>query len=186
MTIGYGVTNIYSYAFANCPELTDVYCLTEKVPNSYYYNFFDDYYIEYATLHVPSELVEAYKSKIPWNSFKSIVAIEDEIKEKCATPIIAFVDGKLTYICETEDVEFVSEIICSDAKKHYGSEVPLSCTYHVCVYATKEGWKNSDVVTKDIELSVGAVGDVNGDGVIDVSDYIGVANIILTGNIRGE
>ncbi len=29
-------------------------------------------------------------------------------------------------------------------------------------------------------------GDVNGDGVVDVSDYIGVANIILTGSIDGK
>jgi hypothetical protein len=29
-------------------------------------------------------------------------------------------------------------------------------------------------------------GDVNSDGKVDVSDYIGVANIILIGNIHGE
>ena len=30
------------------------------------------------------------------------------------------------------------------------------------------------------------MGDINGDGVVDVSDYIGVANIILTGSVYGN
>ena len=30
------------------------------------------------------------------------------------------------------------------------------------------------------------LGDINGDGKVDVSDYIGIANIILTGSIHGN
>ena len=55
------------------------------------------------------------------------------------------------------------------------------------VYATKTGYENSDVATLEFTMSdTGLTGDVNGDGVVDVSDYIGVANIILTGNIYGN
>lgn len=32
----------------------------------------------------------------------------------------------------------------------------------------------------------GNLGDVNGDGIVDVSDYIGVANLILFGTIDGR
>ena len=38
----------------------------------------------------------------------------------------------------------------------------------------------------DIEMSMGSKGDVNGDGIIDVSDHIGVANLILHGTIDGK
>ena len=37
-----------------------------------------------------------------------------------------------------------------------------------------------------IEGTRDKLGDVNGDGVVDVSDYIGVANIILTGTVDGK
>ena len=55
------------------------------------------------------------------------------------------------------------------------------------VYATKEGYENSDVATLEFSMSdTGLKCDVNGDGVVDVSDYIGVANIILVGSIDGK
>jgi hypothetical protein len=158
-----------------------VYCLAEAVPNTET-DAFQYSPIENATLHVPSESLEAYGAVEPWKSFGSIVALP----QKCATPTVAFVNGKLTFSCETEDVEFTYEITNADVKKGSGNEITIGGKYTVSVYATKEGWENSDVATKDIELSVSAVGDVNGDGVIDVSDYIGVANIILTGNILGK
>ena len=116
--------------------------------------------IKSATLYVPAASVEAYKAVEPWKNFKEIKSLtgedipeEPEVK-KCATPTIALIDGKLKFSCETDGVEYVSEITCSDVKKHYETEIPLACTYHVSVYATKEGWENSDVVTKDIELSL--------------------------------
>ncbi len=149
---------------------------------SAYTSTFQESNIEYATLHVPVELLEDYRAVEPWKNFGSIVAIT----QKCETPIITFVDGKLKFSCDTEGVEYVYEMSTAGVIQGSSSEMPCGGTYHVSVYATKAGYEDSDVATKDIELSAGAVGDVNGDGVIDVSDYIGVANIILTGNIQGE
>lgn len=63
------------YVFSNCPEIKDVYCLAESVPATQT-NSFKDSYIEYATLHVPEESVDAYKVASPWSSFKNIVAID--------------------------------------------------------------------------------------------------------------
>ena len=71
---------------------------------------------------------------------------EPETK-KCATPSISYADKKLTYTCTTEGVEFVSEIKDADITKYYDSEVSLSATYEISVYATKEGYENSDVAT---------------------------------------
>ena len=75
LTIGKGVKSVSSKAFANCSELTDVYCYADKVPSTNK-NAFDGSYIEYATLHVPANSVEAYKSAAPWSNFGTIVAIE--------------------------------------------------------------------------------------------------------------
>lgn len=139
-------------AFASCKELTDVYCLAEAVPSTNT-DAFQDSYIEYATLHVPTASIEAYKAVEPWKSFKEIKSLagedipeEPEVK-KCATPTIAFVDGKLKFSCSTEDVEYVYEIQDTDIKKGYDCEVSLSATYEISVYATKAGWTNSNMAT---------------------------------------
>lgn len=152
VTIGSGVKSIASQAFASCKELTDVYCLAETVPSTNT-DAFQDSYIEYATLHVPTASVEAYKAAEPWKSFKEIKSLtgedipeEPELK-KCATPIIAFVDGKLKFSCSTEDVEYVSEIKDTDVRKFYDNEVTLSATYEISVYATRTGWTNSNMAT---------------------------------------
>ena len=188
VTIGNSVKNIYKQAFAYCKELTDVYCLAEAVPSTST-NAFQDSYIEYATLHVPTTSIDAYKAVEPWKNFKEIVALNGETPEvkKCATPAIAFVDGELVFSCETEGVEYVSEVTSKDAKIYNDSRVKLGGTYIVTVYAMKTGWENSDAATLEFSLGGGGVPcDVNGDGKVDVSDYIGVANYILTGSIYGN
>ena len=100
--------------------------------------------------------------------------------EKCATPTITYKDGKLSFDCETEGVQFVYRITAEDSQDGDNNGVSLTGIYRVDVYATKNGMSNSDTVTEEIQLG-GVIGDVNGDGVVDISDYVGVANIILTG-----
>ena len=149
--IGEGAHTINKKAFASCPKLTDVYCCAKNVPNTNT-EAFDGSYIEYATLHVPAEALNAYKETAPWIGFKTIISIDGTIPEikKCATPTISHVNGKLKFSCETEGVEYVSEVTVADAKKYYSSEVNLTATYNVSVYATKQGYENSDVATTTI------------------------------------
>ena len=75
--IGKEVREIGKRSFAECPELTDVYCYAENIPTSYD-NTFMDSYIEYATLHVIAESMENYKHTVPWSSFGKIVVLTDE------------------------------------------------------------------------------------------------------------
>ena len=148
VTIGSGVKRINQQAFAECKKLKDVYCLAKSVPNAKT-DTFKDSYPEYTTLHVPANSLNAYKTTAPWSSFGKIVSLDGSGTEtkKCATPTISYGGKKLTFNCETEGVEYVYEIKDADIKKGYDSEVSLSATYEISVYATKAGYENSDVAT---------------------------------------
>ena len=195
VTIGSGVTNISEYAFSCCEVLTDVYCLAEKVleVNSWAYNeglytdpnAFNSSYPQYMTLHVPAASIEGYRTTEPWSQFKAIVALEDgdnpEIK-KCATPEISYINGKVSLSCETEGVDFISEVKVDDAKNYYDSEFTLSQTYKITVYATKAGFENSDVATREIVIENGQsslFGDLNKDGKVNVADHVKLSDIIM-------
>ena len=148
VTIGNGIKFIEDNAFGTCPNLSDVTCYAENVPNTNS-NAFKDSYIDYATLHVPSASVNAYKAKDPWKNFKSIVAIDGEAPttQKCEKPTISYENGQLKFASATDGVEFISEITDSDIKKNYEATVSLTATYNISVYATKSGYDNSDVAT---------------------------------------
>ena len=181
ITIGEGVSWIYSNAFANCQQLTDVYCLAENVPNTNS-DAFKDSYIEYATLHVPSASLNNYKNAEPWKNFKNKVALSGEdIPEmpKCTKPTITYNNGVITFSCETEGVEFISEVKANDNKKEYNNKIILSNTYTVSVYATKAGYDNSETVTMEVIGTGGILGDLTGDGKVDVADHVKLSNIIM-------
>ena len=175
VTIPNSVTSIGSKAFAKCPILNDVYCYSENVPNTNT-DAFEDSYISFATLHVPTASIDAYKTKEPWKYFKTIMGLdgtmpEEPATQKCVTPTISVVDGELEFSCETDGVEFVSEVTSKEVKKYYDSKVKITGTYTVSVYATKAGYYNSEVATLEFTLGAGGeVCDVNKDGKVDIGD----------------
>jgi len=78
-------------------------------------------------------------------------------------------------------VKFAHTITTLESTEADGSVIDLSKTFRVSVYALKDGYANSEVVTKDITIR-GLKGDVNGDGQVNITDAVGVVGIIL--NIR--
>ena len=184
VTIGNSVESIGYGAFANCLELLDVYCYAENVPSTPN-DAFAGSYPEYATLHVPDASVDSYKATAPWSSFGKIVGLSGEEPEqpevpemeKCATPVVTYVDGCLEISCETEGAEFITDIADNDIKKHYESKIELSATYNIEVYATKANCENSDTVS--VALVWVENGEVNEEtGVISVP----AAPVLVQGN----
>ena len=65
----------------------------------------------------------------------------------CATPIIDYQNGKLTFGCATEGATCQYTIADEDIKAGSGNEVQLAVTYTISVYATKAGYENSETAT---------------------------------------
>ena len=170
VTIGNNVTSIGRFAFSGCSELLEVYSLAENVPTTDA-RAFNDSFIEYVTLHVPTNSIRAYGDVEPWKSFKSIAALE-----KCGIPTITYENGVFAFTCETEGVEFFYDVKVGGATAGTGNKVKVTPTYTVSVYATKEGYENSDVATKEIQPTFG---DLSGDGKIDATDLTKLIDILL-------
>ena len=169
VTIPNSVTSISDAAFAKCGNLENVYCYAEKIPYLGS-SVFADSYIEYATLHVPSSAITYYKTTTPWSGFGTIKALEgtDGETKKCETPTISFVDGKLTFSCATEGVEYASEVTCSDVNKYNSNEINLAACYDITVTAMKTGYDNSDVASAKLYWLTSS-GSLEGAGINNVS-----------------
>ena len=76
VVIGSGVSSIGRVAFGECKEISDVFCYAQNPPTTGL-QVFRDSYIEYATLHVPAEAINLYKSAAAWSDFGKIVALSD-------------------------------------------------------------------------------------------------------------
>ena len=145
--IGSGIKTIESEAFAKCTNLSDVYCLAYKYPSTKA-NAFQNSYPDYITLHVPDKAVEQYRAVEPWSTFKAVVDVSSSTgATPCAKPTIGYQDGKITTACETADAQCVTIITVDDAKIYYTSDINLSVTYLISVYAIKPGYSNSEIAS---------------------------------------
>jgi hypothetical protein len=142
-----GESSYIYMTFADCPELTHVYCYAVNVP-SISYDAFEGSYPQYATLHVPDESIGNYRNSYTWNEFGTIVGLSGGGgggSNKCEKPNISYQSGKLVFNSATEGATCQYSITNSDIKSGSGNEVQLTVTYNVSVYATKSGMENSDV-----------------------------------------
>ena len=147
--IGSTVTSIEARAFSGSDKLTDLTCRATNVPQTDR-TAFENSYPNYATLHVPAVSITTYKETAPWSEFKEIVAFIPDLPddaEQCAKPTICYQNGKLSFACITEGVEYQYQIKDNDIKSGAGTEVSLDITYHISVYATKDGYKDSEIAT---------------------------------------
>lgn len=127
VVIGSSVNNIGEKAFSRCSNLETVKCFARTVPNTSD-DAFEDSYIEYATLYVPSGSISSYGSTSPWNSFKSIVKIN--MPEHTLTYMV---DGEVYKTYEIEEGETITpeEIPTKEGYTFSGwSEIPETMPAH--------------------------------------------------------
>lgn len=112
---------------------------------------FSNYNYINTTLYVPKGTKSIYEKSDIWKYFWNIheYDVEDgevEVK-KCANPTINYSNGRLSFICETENAVCKASITDTDIKSYSGNEIQLGVTYVINVYATKAGYENSETVT---------------------------------------
>ena len=73
LTIGSGISTLYSSQFDNCTSLYKVICLAETPPDAS--GGFSNVNLYAASLYVPKESFEQYKTTSPWSEFGSIKKI---------------------------------------------------------------------------------------------------------------
>ncbi len=88
-------------------------------------------------------------------------------------------DGEIVLSCDTEGVEYVSQVAPLGEPKCVDGKLQIATVYRITVYATKDGYDNSDTVTMDIDMAIGKQGDVNGDGSVNVADHVKLSEIIM-------
>ena len=192
VVLGSNVEKLGKESFAKCEKLKDVYCFAKTVPFADYRPLtFNETDIDFAHLHVPSNLIEEYKKTYPWSAFLSIEAwdgeppIEPEVK-KCGKPAVLYTDGEVIFSSETDGVEFESEIEVDDVKTLSTSTINLSMIYNVSVIATKSGYENSDVTSMQFTITGNGnkymSGDINNDQLVNVADIVAITNIIKEEN----
>ena len=179
VSLGRSVRSIYSEAFADMRCLTDMYCYADEVPYANSNVFKNSKVDENATLHVPYQLLEEYRTRAPWSSFKEIVPITIG---KCEAPTITLLpNGRVKVESATEGATCVTNITATNAEPITDGEISLTealVVYTVTAYATAEAYEDSDVTTYTFTLER-TENDINGDGVLNVGDVTRLISLIL-------
>ena len=189
LSFGAKLQSIGQEAFSDCTAITSILSKATTPPTCGT-QALDDINKWECNLKVPEGTLPAYQAANQWKEFFFVAegseeTIPDEQEptvNKCATPTISVADGVLQFDCETEGVKFISRIIPPTAFSSEEEQVTIPTTYKITVYAVKEGFENSDIVTKEIDLSgISSVikGDVNEDGIVNGTDIQEVINIIV-------
>ena len=181
ITLPCNLVSIGNYAFYDC-SLTDVYCKSENVPSAGSLSFSNSGNIR---LYVPSASLEEYKSTEPWNEFWTYSSLSNnylEATEKCPTPTISIANGVITVSSGIPGVDYHWSLSSPNGTRGTSGTNSNSINLTILpvtlnVYATKSGYLNSDVAT--YELFPGLVGDVDGNGVVNVADHVELSKIIM-------
>ena len=169
------VDSIGEYVFLGCDSLKKItIASTTTIPQAHE-NTFETY--EDAKLYVSSLEVQA-NIVSPWDNFEVQLG-ESVIAEECDQPVITYDtknnSKKLEITCDTEGATIVTNITVPDVKTTDDKEISLQKTFTVTAYAKKVGWRRSKTATETFNFEVG---DVNGDGKVNIADVTGVINIM--------
>lgn len=184
---GSQLQNIGTEAFSDCTQVGEIISKARTAPVCGS-QALDDINKWDCKLYVPDGTIASYQEADQWKEF--LFAEEGtgtaeqnpsgDGPQKCGTPKIAYSGDKISFTCETEGVKFFYRITGSDVKAGNGSEIGLQKKYTISVYATKEGYVDSDVAKSTIEIGSSDVfGDLTGDGIVNVADHVELSKIIM-------
>lgn len=174
------VLRIKAGAFKKCANLRTVKCYRSalsEVPDrptgitEVEVGAFEGCDLSKATLWVHEWALDDYKAFDEWKKFGNIVDMN------CVTPVISYVDGTLNFASETpgviyhytiEDKDIVTDQIVDNGK------VYLDGCYEVSVYASAEGFDNSDVAKACLFFLPNPQGDDITTDVIEVPEMRGI------------
>ena len=174
LTLHSGITAIGADAFAGCTGLTAIESYAEAVPT-----IGDGAFTGVtATVQVLAASKAAYQTALAAYEGLTVTTFPEKIK----TPTISYGAGKVKFSCETEGVTFHYQITAAaTSQQATGDEAELTPVYQVTVYATKDGWIDSDAASLQVN-ALGIKGDVTGDGQVTITDAVTVVNIIMNGS----
>lgn len=199
VTIPNSVTSIGKFAL-DCQNLREIVSLITNpfdIAEDDYGNYcafgwdYNPIYSE-GTLYVPTGTRTLYLAKYGWKLFSNIQEgtggggnnpTPSPSGNKCAKPTISFINGKLSFSCATDGVTFMYSITNDDVKSGDGNDLMLGMTYHISVYATKDGFDNSDTATMDITIDGNGkavvVGDMDNNGVLNAVDIVKLVDKVM-------
>ena len=167
------ISTIGSKTFADCKNMLEFICYTLTVP-TIKDDAFNGSDIQYATLYVPAESLEPYKSTTPWNAFGTIVSLEGSIEDikKCATPLISYKDGKLQFTSETNGAQCYYTLNTPDAIAQEtaaeDNSVSLAAYYDITCSAKADGYANSETARAKLYW-LPSSGSIDGDNIEAIS-----------------
>ena len=189
---GTQVANIGQEAFSDCTAIEEIISKAQAAP-ACGSQALDDINKWECKLYVPDGCMAIYEAADQWMDFFFKEEGEGTLPQnadnpdnpddskKCETPTITVDGGSVKFDCKTSGVIFHYTISSSDAKSDItNSGIEVKNNYTISVYATKDGYADSEVAKKSFQVAgVGKKGDVNGDNKVDVADHVELSRIIL-------
>ncbi len=130
----------------NIPEHTLTYMVDGEVYKTYSIEEDEDIIAE-------QEPVKEGYTFSGWSEIPETMPAHDVIvtgsfiaSQKCSTPIIRYENGQLSFTCDTEGAEFVTDITDTDVTQHNSATITLTATYNISVYAKAPNYAISDTV----------------------------------------
>ena len=192
---GTQVSNIGQEAFSDCTAIEEIISKAQAVP-ACGSQALDDINKWNCKLYVPNGCMAIYEAADQWMDFFFKEEGEGTLPQsgddpdnpggskKCETPTITVDGGSVKFDCKTSGVIFHYTISSSDAKSDItNSGIEVKNSYTISVYATKDGYADSEVAKKSFQVAgAGKMGDLNGDNKVDVADHVELSKIILNQN----
>ena len=187
---GSQVATIGQEAFSDCAAVIEISSKAKTAPECGN-QALDDINKWDCKLYVPDGCMAAYEKANQWKDFffkeegegtaGQGAGAHSDNNQKCETPTITVDGGTIKFDCKTSGVMFHYNISSADAKSDVAnSSIEVKNNYTVSVYASKEGYTDSEVAKKSFQVAgAGKKGDVNGDNKVDVADHVELSKIIL-------